>query len=104
MVVYDERNHRLEVIDFGSSRKRYIACDGIDPLTEKVLGADEFGDEVRVHVVPRVGPQVGTGVSRVVKYRLSQAAGDSAPTPPSVKPGVAGIDPFAARDPSKSRF
>ena len=104
MVVYDERNHRLEVIDFGSSRKRYIACDGIDPLTEKVLGADEFGDEVRVRVVPRVGPQVGTGVSRVVKYRLSQSSGAPSARPGSVQPRTGGIDPFAARDPSKPRF
>lgn len=104
MVVYDERNNRLEVIDMLSSRKRYIACTGIDPLTEKVLGADEFGDEVRVRVVPRVGPQVGTGISRVVKYSLSQAFGAPSATPGSVQPRAAGFDPFAARDPFKSRF
>lgn len=103
MVVYDERNNRLEVLDLLSSRKRYIACMGIDPRTDKVLSADQFGDEIRVRVVPRVGPQVGTGVSRLVKYNLSQASGVPSPTP-AAQPRAGALDPFAARDPSKSRF
>ncbi len=107
MVVYDERNNRLEVVNLLSNRKRYIDCAGIDPLTDKVLSVDEFGDEIRVRVAPRAGPQAGSGVVRLIKYSLSQAsdapgaanarAAGSAPTQ------TGPTNPFAARDP-KSRF
>lgn len=103
MVVYDERNNRLEIVSLLENRKRYIPCTGIDPAREKVLSVDAFGDEIRVRVVPRVGPAVGTGVARIVKFSLAQARGEGGPSaaPPAV-PGSA-YDPFAARDP-KPRF
>jgi hypothetical protein len=101
MVVYDEQHNRLEVVSLLEDRKRYISCVGIDPRTEKVLSADEFGNEIRVRVVPRVGPKVGTGIVRLVKYDLSQATLESGSTAPA--PAAESFNPFASRDP-KSRF
>lgn len=101
MVVYDERNNRLEIVSLLGSRKSYISCVGIDPLREKVLSADEFGDEIRVRVVPKVGPTVGTGVSRIVTYSASQASSGEDATG-TTAPAKA-RDPFASRDP-KRRF
>lgn len=103
MVVYDERNNRLEVVSLLENRKRYINCVGIDPRTEKVLGADEFGNEIRVRVVPRVGPKVGTGIMRLVKYDLSQATLEPGAAVPAAAPAAEPFNPFASRDP-KSRF
>ena len=101
MVAYDERNNRLEIVQLTENVKRYIPCTGIDPLTEKVIGVDTFGDEVRLRVAPRVGSKVGTGVVRVVSFSLTSAAPASGKTaaPPPERPG----NPFASRDPTPRR-
>ena len=99
MVVYDEVNHRIEIVDISGGRKRFIPCAGINPATEKVLGAEAFGDEVRLRVVPKVGSLVGTGVFRVVTYSV---VFDSTENPGKAAEQPA-PDPFASRNP-RSRF
>jgi hypothetical protein len=99
MVVYDEANNRLEIVDIAGCRKRFIPCVGINPATEKVLGAEAFGDEVRLRVVPKAGSMVGTGVFRVVKYSVVFDSTEN-PGKAAEKPAP---DPFASRNP-RSRF
>ena len=101
MVAYDERNNRLEIVQLTENVKRYIPCTGIDPLTEKVISVDTFGDEIRLRVAPRVGNRVGTGIVRVVSFKLKSAAlgfGRTAELPPE-RPN----NPFASRDPTPRR-
>ncbi len=104
MVVYDARNNRLEIINLLENYKRYIPCLGINPETEKVLGADEFGDEIRVRVAPKVGSTVGTGIVRLVKYSLSQASRDPGAQIPAEASTPVAHDPFGSRDPTTRRF
>lgn len=104
MVVYDARNNRLEIINLLENHKRYIPCIGINPETEKVLGADEFGDEIRVRVAPKVGSTVGTGIVRLVKYSLSQASRDPGTRPSAVSSEPVTQNPFGSRDPTTRRF
>ena len=104
MVVYDARNNRLEIISLLENHKRYIPCLGINPETEKVIGADEFGDEIRVRVVPKVGSTVGTGIVRVVQYSLSQASRDPGARPSAESSTPVTHNPFGSRDPTTRRF
>ena len=101
MVAYDERNNRLEIALLTDNVKRYIHCKGIDPVTEKVISVDTFGDEVRLRVAPRVGTKVGTGIARIVTFNLKSATagfGRTAELPPE-RPN----NPFASRNPTPRR-
>ena len=100
MVVYDERNNRLEIIRFLENRKCFIPCVGIDPRTERVVSADAFGDEVRVRVEPRAGHGMGRMAVRLVKYSLAQASDDPGAQKVQGAPAVAPRNPFASRDPA----
>ena len=101
MVAYDERNNRLEIVHLTENAKRYIPCTGIDPMVDKVISVDTFGDEVRLRVAPRVGTKVGTGIVRIVTFSLKSAAlgsGRTAELPPERS-----NNPFASRDPTPRR-
>lgn len=101
MVAYDERNNRLEIVHLTENAKRYIPCSGIDPVVDKVISVDTFGDEVRLRVAPRVGTKVGTGVVRIVTFNLKSATaglGRTAELPPERS-----NNPFASRDPTPRR-
>ena len=101
MVAYDERNNRLEIALLTDNAKRYIPCTGIDPVVDKVISVDTFGDEVRLRVAPRVGNRVGTGIVRVVTFKLKSATagfGRAAELPPERS-----NNPFASRDPTPRR-
>jgi hypothetical protein len=104
MIAYDARNNRLEIINLLENRKRYIPCLGINPETEKVIGADAFGDEIRVRAVPKVGCNVGTGIVRLVKYSLSQATEDPGTRRSAEAPMPVGHNPFGSRDPTTAAF
>jgi hypothetical protein len=100
MVAYNERNNRLEIVHLTEDAKRYIPCTGIDPVVDKVISVDTFGDEVRLRVAPRVGNRVGTGIVRVVTFNLKSAAGfgRAAELPPERS-----NNPFASRDTTPRR-